>query len=147
MKDGLFDDTGNIVAASRMYMPGWMDRYVAFVKRHTGWNGRRGEPLVRRRRITPQPSIDSASCSVRAQVVIAPSDAEFTSRTYLLSTPRGTSRGGRVQRARRASSSAAERSTSSVRFSASMVMRSSSCRIASGPPTAASGETWPTTKP
>ena len=100
MKDGLFDDTGNIVAASRMYMPGWMDRYVAFVKRHTGWNGRRGEPLVRRRRITPQPSIDSASCSVRAQVVIAPSDAEFTSRTYLLSTPRGTSRGGRVQRAR-----------------------------------------------
>lgn len=36
MKDGLFDDAGNIGEASRKFMQGWMDRYVAFVKRHTG---------------------------------------------------------------------------------------------------------------
>ena len=34
MKDGLFDDTGHIGEASRKFVQGWMDRYVAFVKRH-----------------------------------------------------------------------------------------------------------------
>ena len=36
MKDGLFDDTGNIGEASRKFVQGWMDRYVAFVKRQVG---------------------------------------------------------------------------------------------------------------
>src|SRR3954464_2257595 len=34
MKDGLFDEAGNIGAASRGFLQGWMDRYVAWVKRH-----------------------------------------------------------------------------------------------------------------
>ena len=33
-KDGLFDADGNIGEASRGFLQGWMDRYVAFVKRH-----------------------------------------------------------------------------------------------------------------
>ncbi|MBK9667340.1 MAG: hypothetical protein IPO61_16650 [Gammaproteobacteria bacterium] len=56
-----FDDTGNIVAASRMYMPGWMDRYVAFVKRHTWLDP--GGAVSRSSGAggsTPQPSIDTA---------------------------------------------------------------------------------------
>jgi len=36
MKDGLFDDAGNIGEGSRKFLQGWMDRYVAFVKRHAG---------------------------------------------------------------------------------------------------------------
>jgi chromate reductase len=34
MKDGLFDEAGNIGAASRGFLQGWMDRYVAWVKKH-----------------------------------------------------------------------------------------------------------------
>jgi len=34
MKDELFDEAGNIGAASRGFLQGWMDRYVAWVKRH-----------------------------------------------------------------------------------------------------------------
>ena len=33
-KEGLFDADGNIGEASRGFLQGWMDRYVAFVKRH-----------------------------------------------------------------------------------------------------------------
>jgi chromate reductase len=34
-KDGLFDDAGNIGEASRAFLQGWMDHYVAWVKQHT----------------------------------------------------------------------------------------------------------------
>ena len=33
-KDGLFDADGNIGEASRAFLQGWMDKYVAWVKRH-----------------------------------------------------------------------------------------------------------------
>jgi len=33
-KEGLFDEAGNIGAASRAFLQGWMDRYVAWVKLH-----------------------------------------------------------------------------------------------------------------
>ena len=33
-KDGLFDAEGSIGAASRQFVQGWMDKYVAWVKRH-----------------------------------------------------------------------------------------------------------------
>ena len=33
-KDGLFDAEGNIGEASRAFLQGWMDKYVAWVKRH-----------------------------------------------------------------------------------------------------------------
>ncbi|HOE17371.1 MAG TPA: NAD(P)H-dependent oxidoreductase [Syntrophorhabdaceae bacterium] len=33
MKDGLFDETGSIGPASREFLQGWMDRYVAWVKK------------------------------------------------------------------------------------------------------------------
>jgi chromate reductase len=33
-KDGLFDTDGNIGADSRAFLQGWVDRYVAWVKRH-----------------------------------------------------------------------------------------------------------------
>jgi len=32
-KDGLFDDAGNIGGGSREFLQGWMDRYVAWVKK------------------------------------------------------------------------------------------------------------------
>ena len=35
-KDGLFETDGNIGPASRQFVQGWMDRYVAWVKRHAG---------------------------------------------------------------------------------------------------------------
>lgn len=35
-KDGLFDETGNIGPASKQFLQGWMDRYVAWVKKHVG---------------------------------------------------------------------------------------------------------------
>ena len=35
MKDGLFEADGSIGAASRQFLQGWMDRYVAWVKKHT----------------------------------------------------------------------------------------------------------------
>lgn len=34
MKEGLFEADGSIGAASRQFLEGWMDRYVAWVKRH-----------------------------------------------------------------------------------------------------------------
>jgi chromate reductase, NAD(P)H dehydrogenase (quinone) len=34
VKDGLFDDTGNIGTDSRQYLQNWMDQYVAWVKKH-----------------------------------------------------------------------------------------------------------------
>jgi hypothetical protein len=34
-KDGLFDTDGGIGAASRQFLQGWMDRYMAWIKRHT----------------------------------------------------------------------------------------------------------------
>jgi chromate reductase, NAD(P)H dehydrogenase (quinone) len=34
VRDGLFDDAGNIGADSRQFLQGWMDRYVAWVKQH-----------------------------------------------------------------------------------------------------------------
>ncbi|MGD9804991.1 MAG: NADPH-dependent FMN reductase [Hyphomicrobiaceae bacterium] len=36
MKDGLFDDDGNIGPASQKFLQGWMDRYVAWLERHAG---------------------------------------------------------------------------------------------------------------
>ena len=33
-KEGLFDDAGNIGANSREFLQGWMDRYVAWVRKH-----------------------------------------------------------------------------------------------------------------
>jgi len=35
-KDGLFDADGNIGAASRQFLQGWMDRYVTWVRKHAG---------------------------------------------------------------------------------------------------------------
>ena len=34
-KDGLFNDDGSIGEASKAFLQGWMDKYVAWVKRHT----------------------------------------------------------------------------------------------------------------
>ncbi|MGE5385529.1 MAG: NADPH-dependent FMN reductase [Betaproteobacteria bacterium] len=33
-KEGLFDDSGNIGPASKGFLQGWMDQYVAWVKKH-----------------------------------------------------------------------------------------------------------------
>jgi len=33
-KDGLFDETGNIGAGSKQFLQDWMDKYVAWVKKH-----------------------------------------------------------------------------------------------------------------
>ncbi len=33
-KDGLFDEAGNLGAGSKAFLQGWMDRYVAWVKKH-----------------------------------------------------------------------------------------------------------------
>ncbi len=33
-KDGLFDETGNIGAGSKKFLQDWMDKYVAWVKKH-----------------------------------------------------------------------------------------------------------------
>ena len=35
-KPGLFDEAGNIGADSKAFLQGWMDKYVDWVKRHTG---------------------------------------------------------------------------------------------------------------
>lgn len=35
VKDGFFDDGGNIGAGSKDFLQGWMDRYVDWVKKHT----------------------------------------------------------------------------------------------------------------
>jgi chromate reductase len=35
-KEGLFDEAGNIGQASRKFLQGWMDTYVAWVKKHAG---------------------------------------------------------------------------------------------------------------
>jgi chromate reductase, NAD(P)H dehydrogenase (quinone) len=35
-KEGLFDAAGNIGDASKKFLQGWMDQYVAWVKRHAG---------------------------------------------------------------------------------------------------------------
>ncbi|MCL4684410.1 NAD(P)H-dependent oxidoreductase [Myxococcota bacterium] len=35
-KEGLFDPSGNLHADSRKFLQGWMDRYVAWVKKHAG---------------------------------------------------------------------------------------------------------------
>ncbi len=34
MKDGLFDEDGNIGEASKKFLQNWMDKYVAWVKKH-----------------------------------------------------------------------------------------------------------------
>src|SRR5262249_38893153 len=74
--------------------------------------------------------------------VIAPSDADDTLAAYLRITPRssGIARGFGVR---------ADRSTptSIVRVFTSMRMTSPSCTRPIGPPSAASGQTWPTMKP
>jgi len=36
MKEGLFDDSGGIGPASRDFLQGWMDRFVAWVRHHAG---------------------------------------------------------------------------------------------------------------
>ncbi|HUN91796.1 MAG TPA: NAD(P)H-dependent oxidoreductase [Burkholderiaceae bacterium] len=35
-KDGLFDGAGNLAPDTAKFMQGWMDRYVAWVKKHAG---------------------------------------------------------------------------------------------------------------
>ncbi len=35
MKDGLFEEDGSIGAGSKKFLQNWMDRYVAWVKKHT----------------------------------------------------------------------------------------------------------------
>jgi chromate reductase len=35
-KDGLFDEAGNIGGDSKQFLQNWMDRYVAWVKKHAG---------------------------------------------------------------------------------------------------------------
>jgi chromate reductase len=35
-KEGLFDEAGNIGAGSKAFLQGWMDKYVAWVRRHAG---------------------------------------------------------------------------------------------------------------
>ena len=35
VKDGLFDEAGNIGAGSKKFLQNWMDQYVAWVKKHT----------------------------------------------------------------------------------------------------------------
>jgi chromate reductase len=35
-KEGFFDGDGNIGAASREFVQGWMDKYVAFIRAHAG---------------------------------------------------------------------------------------------------------------
>jgi chromate reductase len=34
MKEGLFDDAGNIGAGSKQFLQNWMDKYCAWVKKH-----------------------------------------------------------------------------------------------------------------
>jgi chromate reductase, NAD(P)H dehydrogenase (quinone) len=36
VKEGLFDAAGDIGEGSRAFLQGWMDRYVAWVKKHAG---------------------------------------------------------------------------------------------------------------
>lgn len=36
LKEGLFDDAGNIGEGSNKFLQNWMDRYVAWVKKHAG---------------------------------------------------------------------------------------------------------------
>ncbi|CAI8843317.1 2-hydroxy-1,4-benzoquinone reductase [Methylocaldum szegediense] len=36
VREGLFDEDGNIGAASKDFLQDWMDRYVAWVKKHAG---------------------------------------------------------------------------------------------------------------
>ena len=36
VREGLFDSSGNIGADSRKFLQAWMDRYVAWVKKHAG---------------------------------------------------------------------------------------------------------------
>lgn len=36
VRDGLFDDAGDIGAGSKKFMQNWIDRYVAWVKKHAG---------------------------------------------------------------------------------------------------------------
>jgi len=36
VREGLFDETGNIGADSKQFLQKWMDRYVAWVKKHVG---------------------------------------------------------------------------------------------------------------
>ena len=36
MKDGLFDDAGNVGPASQKFLQGWMDKYLAWVRKHGG---------------------------------------------------------------------------------------------------------------
>ena len=78
--------------------------------------------------------------------VMAPRDEEETSKAYLAMTPL-TKRGfGACHAARRFWISASVSSTFSVRFGRSKVMVSPSRTAAIGPPTAASGATWPAIK-
>ena len=35
VKDGLFDEAGNLGADSKQFLQNWMDQYVAWVKKHT----------------------------------------------------------------------------------------------------------------
>jgi len=42
-KDGLFDASGNIGSESSKFLQGWMDKYVAWVKKHAAWRRDRFE--------------------------------------------------------------------------------------------------------
>lgn len=83
---------------------------------------------------------------VVASSVIAPREAQLTSRAYLRSSGPAFRVSG-VQPARRRSRVPASTSRRSARAGASITIRSPSATSAMGPPAAASGATWPTTKP
>src|SRR6266851_8526947 len=80
-------------------------------------------------------------------VVIAPSAADLTSAAYLAKTPVLYFAAGAFHSASRRAISASEISSSSLRILVSMVILSPSRIAAIGPPSAASGATWPTIRP
>ena len=45
VKDGLFDEAGNLGADSRQFLQQWMDQFVAWVKKHAARNGITPKPI------------------------------------------------------------------------------------------------------
>src|SRR6266508_1371949 len=118
----------------------WLERAEAFLADHERFDGVPGVAL---------PALERTGVAdlERTHEVTAPSDAEETRRAYFASAPLTYRGAGAFHAARRLAKSASSTSTSMRRFSASISMRSPSRRSAIGPPTSASGETWPTENP
>ena len=79
--------------------------------------------------------------------VVAPTAALVTRSTYLRKTPAGQRNGGGLKPFRRAAISSSLTSRVSLRLGMSKWMMSPSRTAAMGPPTKASGATWPAVKP